>query len=531
MPAIISEQFRILNAETFVKSFVGVGSTVNKYYAFIGLPNSIDPKAGGTPDWTTNTPAPLDGFEEEYSIKESIIAMKKITDKDVRRLVRKVEWVAGTTYEMYRHDYNIYNLTPITAQASLYEANFYVVNEDLKVYACLQNGSDPENPKGRPSYDQPTFIDLEPRAAGTSGDGYIWKYLYTIKPSEIVKFDSIEYIPVPEDWGRTGESVATKNNAIDGKIEVVVIDDRGSNYQPISTSFANVPILGDGEGGKATITIDSFGKISEVFVTDGGEGYTHGSIQFFPGAPGSQSGGPLENLTNTGIGTTAIGQFSVIIPPKGGHGYDVYRELGAYRALLYARFETLETNPDIIEGNDFARVGIIKNPTVFGSNQELLDTSLVSGLKALKLGGVTTATTYAVDSTITQTVGLGSTAIGMVASWDNVSGVLKYYQPMGLASSESGYKIIEFTSTPDAGYGRTISGSSVVGPLLEINNEFNGVSTSINNKTYQLGLDFVSGISSAEYNTKSGEIIYIDNRVAIPRSSSQKEDIKIVLEF
>ena len=147
MPAIISEQFRILNAETFVQSFVGVGSTVNKYYAFMGLPNSIEPKAGGTATWPTDTPAPLDGFEEEYSIKESIIAMKKVTDKDVRRLCRKVKWVAGTTYEMYRHDYNIYNLTPITSQGSLYEANYYIVNEDLKVYICLQNGSDPENPK------------------------------------------------------------------------------------------------------------------------------------------------------------------------------------------------------------------------------------------------------------------------------------------------------------------------------------------------------------------------------------------------
>ena len=25
--------------------------------------------------------------------------------------------------------------------------------------------------------------------------------------------------------------------------------------------------------------------------------------------------------------------FKVIMPPKGGHGYDVYRELGAYRVL------------------------------------------------------------------------------------------------------------------------------------------------------------------------------------------------------
>ena len=44
-------------------------------------------------------------------------------------------------------------------------------------------------------------------------------------------------------------------------------------------------------------------------------------------------------------------------------------------------------------------------------------------------------------------------------------------------------------------------------------------------------MSFSAGISSAEFNTKSGEIIYIDNRTAIPRSSSQKEDIKIALEF
>ena len=67
----------------------------------------------------------------------------------------------------------------------------------------LQNGTDPENPNGRPSLDEPTFTDLEPRSAGTSGDGYIWKYLYTIKPGDIVKFDSTEYMPVPSEWATT----------------------------------------------------------------------------------------------------------------------------------------------------------------------------------------------------------------------------------------------------------------------------------------------------------------------------------------
>ena len=182
MPAIISDQFRILNAETFVKSFIGVGQTFNRYYTFIGQPNSTNPLAGGSSTWNTG-PSPLDGFKEENDIKDTIIAMKQVTTDDVRRMIRKVTWTAGTTYEMYRNDYNIYNKTPVTQQSSLYQANYYVVNEDLRVYICIQNGTDPENPNGRPSYDEPSFIDLEQRAAGTSGDGYIWKYLYTIKPS------------------------------------------------------------------------------------------------------------------------------------------------------------------------------------------------------------------------------------------------------------------------------------------------------------------------------------------------------------
>ena len=54
---------------------------------------------------------------------------------------------------------------------------YFVVNSDFRVYICLQNGTTPETPDGKPSLDEPTFTDLEPRSAGTSGDGYIWKYL------------------------------------------------------------------------------------------------------------------------------------------------------------------------------------------------------------------------------------------------------------------------------------------------------------------------------------------------------------------
>lgn len=523
MPAIISDQFRVMNAETFVKSLVGVGNTVNTYYTFIGQPNALNTQANGSSSWGNGLP-PLDGFKEENEIKETIISMKKVTQSDVRRMIRKKTWESGSTYEMYRHDYTIYNLSPVTNSSSLYDANYYVINDDLRVYICLQNGTDPENPKGRPSIDKPEFVDLEPRPAGTSGDGYIWKYLYTIKPSEIVKFDSIEFIPVPEDWGTVGETISIKNNAIDGKVQTLTIKNRGSGYEPISSTFVNIPILGDGTGGKATVVIDSFGKVSDAYITDGGTGYTRGIIQFEPGAPGISN-----ELSNNGT----IASFDIIIPPKGGHGYDIYRELGAYRVLVYSRYNTDETNPDTIIGNDFARIGIIKNPTKVTSSVDVLDTAEVSALKALKLTGAdTTLTTYAVDSTITQTIGSGTTAIGFVASWNDVTGVLKYYQPVGLATVGVGYKINEFSST---GSSLVINGAAS-GTPLSIDTSFGtstnpGVSTVINNRTYQLGSNFVAGIASAEYNKKSGEIIYIDNRPPIPRSASQKEDIKIVLEF
>ena len=57
------------------------------------------------------------------------------------------------------------------------------------------------------------------------------------------------------------------------------------------------------------------------------------------------------------------------------------------------------------------------------------------------------------------------------------------------------------------------------------------ISTSINSRTYNLGMSFVKGVANPEVKKYSGDIIYVDNRASVTRSSQQKEDIKIVLEF
>ena len=54
--------------------------------------------------------------------------------------------------------------------------------------------------KGQKSLAEPNFVDVTPQAAGTGSDGYLWKYLFTIPPSDVVKFATDGYT-LPEKWG------------------------------------------------------------------------------------------------------------------------------------------------------------------------------------------------------------------------------------------------------------------------------------------------------------------------------------------
>lgn len=517
MSAIITDQLRILNAKNFVAAAT---STSNSYYSFVGLPNATDYSS----TWDTNPPAPKDSFEQENDYWDTTIALKKISASDVRQVVKKNVWVSGTTYDMYRHDISRTNISQPSKATNLYSANYYVINEDYKVYICLQNGTDPENPTGRPSLDQPTFTDLEPRSAGDSDDGYIWKYLYTIKPNDIVKFDSTNFMPVPNDWYSNSQDAAVRNNAAtSGQLKIVTITNRGVGLGTANRTYTKVPIKGDGSGAEATIIINNDSKVESITVSKGGSGYTYGSIDLVSGNVPTGSTSPV---------------FNVIIPPQGGHGADIYRELGAYNVLIYSRIENDTENPDFITGNQIARVGIVENPKAYGSSV-VLSSDKASAAYAVKLTGIGYSTaTFTADSRITQTVGLGSTAIGRVISYDQNTGVLKYWQDKSLvgfntdgslnANPTYGFQLNRFTASPLSGGSLNVVGGSVT---LGIDTNFSGVSTTINSRTYYLGQTFTNGISNPEVEKYSGNIIYVDNRPSITRSTNQKEDIKVILQF
>jgi len=514
MAAIITDQIRILNAKNFISN-VGVSA----YYSFIALPNPSDYQS----DWDDNPPSPKDNFDQENDYWDTMVALKKINSSDVRQVITKKFWSSGTIYDYYRHDYSRSNPAKISGATNLYSSTYYVINQDYQVYICLQNGTNPDTPDGRPSLDEPMFTDLEPRSAGSSGDGYIWKYLYTIKPSEVIKFETSDFIPVPADWASSTANVAVRNNAVDGSIKIITITNRGIGLGTANTTYTRVPIKGDGTGAECTITIDNDSKVDSITVSNQGSGYTYGNVDLI--AKGVPTG-------------TTRPTFDVIITPTGGHGKDIYRELGAYNVLLYSRIENDNENPDFITGNQIARVGIVENPE--STSGTILSSDKASALFALKLTGAGyNSASFIADSYVKQTVSTGTTAVGRVVNYDSNTGVLKYWQDRTVAGFNTvgtaqttpsyGFDLTEFTSSPSTGGSLTIIPSS--GSNLTIDSAFTGISTVINNRTYYLGQSFTNGISSPEVRKHSGNIIYVDNRPSITRSSNQKEDIKVILQF
>ena len=514
MAAIITDQIRVLNAKNFVAD-VGI----NTYYSFIGLPNPADYQS----DWNNNPPSPKDNFDQENDYWDTMIALKKINTSDVRQVVPKRQWSSGTTYDYYRHDYSRSNTAKVSGATNLYSASYFVINEDYQVYICLQNGTDPDNPSGRPSLDEPTFTDLEPRSAGTSGDGYIWKYLFRIKPSEIVKFETTDYIPVPSDWATSTDNAAVRDNAVDGSIKIVAITDRGVGLGTANRTYSNVPIRGDGTGATCTIVINNDQKVDTITVSNQGSDYTFGNVDLVAGGVPTGTSRPT---------------FDVIMTPQGGHGVDIYRELGAYNVLLYSRIENDNENPDFITGNQVARIGVVQNPEE--SAGTILTSDKSSAVPAIKLVGAGySSATFEADSYVTQTIATGSTAVGRVINYDQTTGVLKYWQDRSVAGFNTvgtaqtlptyGFDLKEFTDAPSTGGSITIVPST--GSNLAIDTSFTGVSTVINNRTYYLGQSFDNGVAGAEVRKHSGNIVYVDNRPSITRSSNQKEDIKVILQF
>ena len=498
MSAIITEKFRQHNADQFVESFTETSNST--YYLFVGKATAYTSSTTGGSDSTPPAPADAPGDTEFYAW-DSMLAAKNVTSSDVSYAVPRRNWANGDTYDMYDDDISS-SSTTTSGASNIYDSTFYFMTSDYRVYKVLDN-----NAGAAYSGAEPTSTSSSPFELG----GYVLKYMYAITTSEAAKYLTSDFIPVSNDSTITAA-------AVDGKIESLKIT-AGSGYTN-GTYYA--AIYGDGtsagtsSGGIVRITvsggtIQSFGLTagSDTTLHAGGAAYTFGTVNLASGYTFSDSG-----LSSASAIGGSGGEIEIVISPKNGHGYSAIKELGGHYVMTATTLTQAE-NDDITTSNDFRQVGLVVDPTTYGTST-VASSSTARQTYVIKASSV--SGTFEVDEKITQAT---SGAVGKVVEYDSTLSLLYYQQErfgdFGTNSTTGDHSV--FTGT------NVITGATSSATFTPSANS--ETITLANNNT----LATTSGYANPELQPDSGNIVYLENRKPIQRDSDQTEDIKLIIEF
>lgn len=292
----------------------------------------------------------------------------------------------------------------VSNSAPDYSNQFYVRNSYDQVFVCLFNNG------GVQSTVMPQISlggNLPTSSYIVTSDGYKWKYLYTIPAGNKQLFFTNNWMPVYSESD-------VVSSAVDGRIDVVLIEAGGTGYNGnvASNTAAILTVTGDGTGANLTAVVNASGSITGINVLSGGQGYTYANVVVSTGTTGQGA------------------NLRVIIGPSGGHGFDPVSELGAQHAMMCVPLSgteggTLPTGASVGTGVfQYRQLSIIKDPVdaVSGNVAANLNYSMVSTVtvQALPAGSY-----FSIDETVYQGPSLAeATFSGTVVYWDSVNNVL-----------------------------------------------------------------------------------------------------------
>jgi hypothetical protein len=368
--------------------------------------------------------------------------------------------------------YTSANLFKVSTSDVQYYNKFYVRNTYDQVFKCLDNNANgqstimPEITIGGQLPENP-FIE--------TGDGYKWKYMYTITSGLKNKFFTNKFMPVVE------ESIVFDNTR-NGRIDIVRILSGGTGYYAGGSvnNYAIGTITGDGTSANVTVDVAS-GVINDVNIVNGGNNYTTATFT-------------VDDPLQTTIGEEA--SFRVVVSPQYGHGSSVARELGASYRMISLDFEgDLEGNYPIVNTDEdsIRQISIVKDPK-YASN------------------GVFATQTYLPMYTLVYT--------STPASGSDFSENSEVYVGNSYDNAIFKARVVHFNNTDNILYLNNISGN--VDAIL---------SEQITQKDFPSITSTIYSVAKPDINIFSGEMFYVENRAPIYRSTEQTETVKLVIEF
>lgn len=514
MAAFISKRLSFNNAEQFKESFYEPEpATIG--YVFIG---------NHTP-WPNEDVVPqiYDTVGYQREIWDNMYAAKKVSGNDVELVVERVNWTGNTKYRAF--DSTIEQATLLSANTAQNLKPIYVVTSDRNVYICLSNN------KSANSTVEPTGDYNSANGFISTSDGFLWKYMYNIKPSN--KFFANAWIPAPVSTSKLDYNV-NPVGVIDGALADIIITNAGSGYATstinvspfpaatnrivlenivnvaanmavtgtgiaplsyitnissttntvtISTSTigsgggtgntatiaTRIVLTGDGAGALATATLN-VDSLDRIVLTNYGESYSHANVKIY------------------GSGSNAAAR--AIIGPKNGHGYNPAKELGASNVMISTKIGQVDSTEGGLISTDttFRQYGLLRDP--------------------YKYGITTTANNSTSNSVISQTY-----------DYTLVSG--------------PGYELNEFvyqgspTEATFKGYINSQTANMVRLTKVEGTITLGGALIGANSSTSRVAVKE----EPPELEPYTGDILYAENITKAQRADGQAENIRFVIQF
>lgn len=521
MTHILKSSLRLKNAKDFIENFDASAHTVARnHYIFIGKP---------LPWLDENSPdTPSDTFDQESEAWNNMLSCKKITDGYVTLVVPRINWESGNVYGVYNsNDDDI--------------SDTYVLTDEYHIFKCLWNNN------GGASTNKPTLPLSSPYEV-SSADGYRWKYLATINPTQVDRFLSQGYMPVKTLLVDDGSNQWDVQSAATGNtIDSILITDKGNGYQAVHTGTLAAATSGGGTlpAGVGTLAngwfvgctihitggtglgqdpklITAYNGTTKVFAISGT--WTADATTTYDICPTvtivgdgtgaiakavvETSAGPDQykikriDMINRGSGykftlasiSGGQGSGAMIYPcvsPLNGHGSNIESELKARSVMLSARITFNEGSGDFIVDNEYRQLGVIRDLKNYNGTLATSDTLLAC--KTLLVQGV--SGTFSGDETLTAPGGRSAKFVQFV---DNGSGegVIYYLQDL------------------TTGFTAFVDGGLVTG------------STSGATATIQ-----TSGVINPEVQKYTGTMLSLDNRRPVVRDENQIETLKFIITF
>lgn len=286
---LITSSFNVAAAANFINSFAN-----NDYFVYAAR---HIPYAGSD----TIIPVPNNSIRDtDTNVYDNMIFAKRISSADVVHMAKKNLWESNTHYSMYDH-----------LDGDLETKNFFITVDDdteYNVWKCLFNNSTDTinvNSTVAPSR-VGSAADLNPVE---TGDGYVWKYMYTITKSQYEKFATSQYVPIIANN-------AVIDGATRGTIEVIKVEDPGAGYDnyiasgTLLTSDITVQGIPTFYGAPATaVSIDDYYQGCVMKMTSG---LAIGEYR------------RIVNYEGTAAQKKFILDASFLITPSAGDTYEVY---------------------------------------------------------------------------------------------------------------------------------------------------------------------------------------------------------------